>query len=102
MRDRKNWLADLEISDAGANRVDDARHLSAGRERKRRLDLILALDLQNVEEVQTRCLIADSHLAGTRLGNRDIFQRHRLRLAPSVYAPGFHGRSVRPPNLWLS
>src|SRR5579862_609214 len=92
-------IAGLEISNAFADRIHYAGRFGAGDKRKRRLDLVFALDLQNIEEIEGAGFVLDSDFSG--LGRRlvDIVQHHRLRLAPSVYAPGFHklGPSVAAP-----
>jgi hypothetical protein len=94
MRDGKHAVPYRKFGGVRSYCIHDARHFCAGREWKRRLDLILALDLQNVEEIQAGGMIADAHFARSRRGQGDIFQGHCLRFAPGMYAPGFHGRQV--------
>ena len=84
----------LELRDIGPDRVDDPRHFRAGRKRKRRLDLIFSLHLQDVEKIQGGRVVANPHLSRAGLGQCDVFKRHALRLTPGMYAPGFHGRTV--------
>ena len=51
----------------GAHRVHNAGDFSAGSERKRRPDLVFALNLQNVEKVKGCGAVADAHLGRTGL-----------------------------------
>ena len=48
--ERHHPIARLHARDAVADRLDDARQLAAGRERQRRLELVLVLDDQDVRE----------------------------------------------------
>jgi hypothetical protein len=84
-------IADAERRHPFAHRVDHARDLSSRREGKRRFHLILALHLQNVEEIQRGRLRCDAHLVPAgRFGRRRLFEPHGLGLAPIVYSPGSH------------
>src|SRR5258706_1943949 len=94
MRDGQHAIAHRELTDALSNCVHDARHLRAWRERKRRLDLILALHLQDAEEIQAGRAIANTQLIWCGLRCRDVVERHRLWLAPTVNSPSFHGLQV--------
>jgi hypothetical protein len=61
-------LADSEAGSAGAQRLDDARHLGGGREWQFGLELILAAGDESVEKVEGRDLDPHQRLAGA--GNR--------------------------------
>jgi hypothetical protein len=55
----------------GAHRVHNAGDFGAGSERKRRPDLVFALNLQNVEKVKRRRAVADAHLGSDRARERE-------------------------------
>ena len=88
-------VADLQIGDAFADALDHAGDFGGRRERERRLDLILALDHQEVEEIQRRRLDGDHRLAG--IGHRigDIGQHEIVGTAILRAENGFH----RTPDL---
>ena len=70
-------VADLEVGDPCADAFDHARDLRGRRKRERRLDLVLALDHQEVEEIQRGGSDRDHGLAGARdrigqLGQHEI------------------------------
>src|SRR5271166_6015656 len=94
MRDGEYAAPRRELGDACSDGIHDTCDFRAGRKWKWRPDLILALDLQNVEEIQSSSMIANAHLPRSRLRLRDVVERHCLRFAPGMYAPGFHGLQV--------
>ena len=96
LRDRKHAVTDLETGHVRAYCIHNAGHF-VGRINGKEVDLILALDCQNVEEIQPG-MIVDAHFSGARFGFRDIFERHGFRFAPSMHAPGFHGLRVLNSN----
>src|SRR5215469_5780298 len=68
VRHRQHAVARFELGHAGANGVYSTGNFGAWRKRERRLDLILALDLQDVEKIQRCRMIADSDFAWAWLG----------------------------------
>ena len=90
---RHHAVADLQVGDAGADALDHARDFGRRRERKRRLDLVLALDHQDVEEIQRRGLDRDHGLAraGHRIGH--IGQHEIVGSAILRAENGFHGHT---------
>ena len=83
-------IADLEIGDARADALDHAGDFSGRRERERRLDLVLALDHQDVEEVQRGRLDRDHGFAGTSHRIRHIGQHEIVGLAVLRAEDGLH------------
>jgi len=61
-------VADFQAGDPGPDALDDSSHFCCRRKRERRLDLVFALNHQDVEEIQRRCLDRNDSL--TWLGNR--------------------------------
>ena len=57
-------VADFQIGDTLAEAFDHARDFGGRRERERRLDLVLALNHQDVEEIQRRGMYSDHRFAG--------------------------------------
>src|SRR5262249_19034135 len=90
VRHRHDAIARLDGSHTVTNRVDDTGDFGSRRERERRLHLILALNLKNVEEIQCRHAIGDADLSRRWLRIWYFFERHRFGLAPGVYSPRFH------------
>ena len=86
-------IADLEISDPRADALDHAGHFRRRREREGRLDLVLALDHQDVEEVQRRRLDRNHGLAGPRHGIGHVGQHEIVGLAILRAEDGFHGHT---------
>ncbi len=62
--ERDDAIARLDVRDARADGVDDAGHLTAGRERRLGAELILAGDDQRVGEVDAAGLDGDDGLPG--------------------------------------
>ena len=75
---------------------DHARDFGGRRERERRLDLILALDHQDVEEIQRRGFDCDDGLARLRDGIRHVGQHQIVGLAKLRAENGFHGHTWFP------
>ena len=69
---RHHAVADLQLGDAGADALDHARDFGRRRKRKRRLDLVFALDHQEVEEIQRRRLDRDHGLVRPRPPDRAL------------------------------
>ena len=90
---RHHAVADLQVGDAGADAFDHAGNLGGRRKRERRLDLVLALDHQDVEEIQRRGL--DRNHGLSRFGHRigDVGQHEIVGLAILRAENGFHGRT---------
>ena len=84
-------IADFQIGHTSTDALDHARNFSGRRERERRLDLVLALDHQDVEEVQRRRLDRDHRFAGTCHGIRHLSQHEIVGLAILRAENGFHG-----------
>ena len=83
---------DPHVGDARPDGLDDARHLAARRERRRRLELVLALDDEKIGEVDAAGAHADEHLTGDRPGIGHLFDRERVDGAVGVTDEGFHRR----------
>ncbi|MGY4448923.1 hypothetical protein ACVWZR_003583 [Bradyrhizobium sp. i1.3.1] len=88
---RNDAIADLQISHAGTDALDHAGDFGGGRERERRLDLVLALNHQDVEEVQRRRLDRDHRFAGTCHRIRHVGKHEIIGLAILRAEDGFHG-----------
>ncbi|MGX1348832.1 hypothetical protein AB7M49_002408 [Bradyrhizobium elkanii] len=86
-------IADLQVSDAGTDAFDHAGNLGGRRERERRLDLVLALDHQDVEEIQRRRLDRDHGFAGTRHRIGHVSQHEIVGLTVLRAEDGFHGHT---------
>ncbi|MEY9900307.1 hypothetical protein ABIA44_004481 [Bradyrhizobium sp. USDA 329] len=84
-------VADFQIGHARADALDHAGDFRSRRERERRLDLVLALNHQDVEEVQRRRLDRDHGFAGTRHRIRHLGQNEIVGLAILRAEDGFHG-----------
>ena len=69
----------------------DAGELAAGRERKRRLGLVLAGDDQRVEEVQPARHHPDQDLARSGDGVGDVREHEVVGRSESLAEDGFHG-----------
>ena len=101
-RDRHHPIAGLAAAHAVADRIDRAGDFGAGDERKGRLDLVLALHLQDVEEIERGRVVANPHLAGPGCRRVDLVQHHRLGLAPRMHLPRLHFKSPPATRTWLS
>ena len=88
---RHHAVADLQVGHARADAFDHARDFGGRRKRERRLDLVLALDHQDVEEIQRRRLDRDHRFAGPgdRIG--DVGQHEIVGAAILRAENGFHG-----------
>ncbi len=84
-------VAGLEVGDPGADALDHARHFRGRRERERRLDLVLALDHQDVEEIQRRRLDRNDGFARSRHRIGHIRQHEIVGLAVLRAENGLHG-----------
>ena len=89
-------FAHLPSRHARANGVDLARNFRARRERKRRLHLVFALNLQDVEKVQRARAIPHTHLARPRLGRIHLRPLHARGLTPFAHQPCPHCTYVKP------
>ena len=94
VRHGRHRIAGEYVLHFGAHRVHDAGHFRARGERKGRPDLILALNLENVEEIERRGVVADAHFLRARLRYRNLVERHLLRFAERVNLPGFHANET--------
>ena len=65
-------VADLQIGDAFADRIDDAGGFTARRKRQRRFELVKVLDDQRVGEIDPGGMDLDAHLALAGLGRRNV------------------------------
>ena len=90
---RHHAVADLQVGHAGADAFDHAGDLGGRRERKRRLDLVLALDHQDVEEIQRRGFDGDDRLSRLGYGIGNVGQHEIVGLAILRAENGFHGRT---------
>ena len=70
-----------------------------GRERQRRLELVLVLDDQHVGEVDARGLDRDHHFAGAGLRRGQILDDERLRRAVLLAEHSFHRIDCHMPTL---
>jgi hypothetical protein len=68
-RERDHLVADPRVLHAFADFLDDAGELAPGRERQRRLELVLVLDDQHVGEIHARRLHRDHDFAGPGRGD---------------------------------
>ena len=87
-------VADLQAAHAGADALDNACDFRGRGEREGRLDLVFALDHQDVEEIQRRRLDRDHGFARTRHGIRHVGQHEVVGLAILRAENGFHGRDL--------
>src|SRR5437899_139688 len=87
-------VAAREGSDAGADALDHAGKLAAGRERKRRLGLILAGDDEGVEEVQSDRDDLGDDLARCWRGVGNVAEHEVVGGAEALAENGFHGRTA--------
>jgi hypothetical protein len=87
-------VADLQVAHAGTDALDDACDFRGRREREGRLDLVFALDHQDVEEIQRRRLDRDHGLARARHGIGHVSQHEVVGLAILQAENGFHGRDL--------
>jgi hypothetical protein len=90
---RHHAVADLQVGHAGADAFDHAGDFGGRRKRKRRLDLVLALDHQDVEEIQRRGFDRNHGLPGSATGIGDVGQHEIVGLAILRAENGFHGRT---------
>ena len=90
---RHHAIADLQAGDAGADAFNHAGDFGRRRKRKRRLDLVLALDHQQVEEIQRRGFDRDHGLAGLGHGIGHIGQHEIVGAAILRAENGFHGHT---------
>ena len=90
---RHHAVADLQVGDASADAFDHARDFRRRRKRKRRLDLVFALDHQQVEEIQRRRLDRDHGLAGSGHGIGHLGQHEIVGAAILRAENGFHGHT---------
>src|SRR5262249_1182368 len=86
-------IAHLQVGHAGADALDDSCDFRSRRKREGRLDLVLALDHQDVEEIQRRCLDRNDSLARPRHRIGHIRQHEIGGLAVLRAEDGFHGRT---------
>jgi len=86
-------VAWLQVGDAGADALDDARDFRRRRKRERRFDLIFALDHQQVEKVQRRRFDRDHGLTGFGDGVRYVGQHEVVGAAILRTKDGFHGHT---------
>ena len=84
-------IADLQVPDAFADRLDDAGVLGARDEGQWRLHLVLVLHDQDVGEVQARGLDRDAHFAGLRLGRGQFLPDQGIDADGVLAQPGMHG-----------
>ena len=73
-----NLVARGDMLHALAHGFDNTRHLAADRKRELRLGLVLALNLQDVEEIQSGRAVVDQHLTLARRRSRHIAEHHFL------------------------
>ena len=90
---RHHAVADLQAGHAGADAFDHAGNFRCRRKRKRRLDLIFALDHQQVEEIQRRGFDRYHGLAGPGHGIGHIGQHEIVGAAILRAENGFHGHT---------
>jgi len=90
---RHHAVARLEVGDAGADAFDHARHFRCRRKREGRLDLVLALDHQDVEEIQRRGLDRDHGLAGPATGSGTSVSTRSSGPQYCEQKNGFHGHT---------
>ena len=86
-------IADLKVGDASADALDHAGDFRRRRERERRLDLVFALDHQEVEEVQRRGFDPDHGFSRSSHGIRHVRQHEIVGLAILRAENGFHGHT---------
>jgi len=86
----RNALPGLEVRHAFANRRDDPRVFRTRNERRRRLELVLVLDDQDVGEVQARGLDLDEHFTRLGLRRRQFLPLDRIEAGGVFAQPGMH------------
>ena len=91
-------VADLDVGDPLADRLDDAGDLAARRERPRRLELVLILDNQHVGEVHPHRLDRHNGEAGLGLRARHVLQHQGVRAAHGLAQQRLH---IRLPVVFL-
>ncbi len=89
----RHAIPDFQIGHTRADTLDDAGDFGGRGERKWRLDLVLALDHQDIEEIQRRGLDRNDGLAGfgDRIGH--VGQHEIVGLAILRAENGFHGHT---------
>ena len=86
-------VADLQAGHAVTDAFNHAGDFGGGRKRKRRLDLVLALNHQQVEEIQRRGFDRYHGLAGPGHGIGYIGQHEVVGAAILRAENGFHGHT---------
>ena len=90
---RHHAIPHLKIRYACADAFDHARDFRRRRERERRLDLVLALDHQEVEEIQRRRFDRDHRLTRFGDGIGHVGEHEIVGLAILRAENGFHGHT---------
>ena len=86
-------LADLEVGDAFAHRLDTASVFGTRHKGQGRLHLVLVLHDQQVGEVQTGGLDGDAHLSGARHRRGQLFPGQGVDTDRVFTEPGMHNFS---------
>jgi hypothetical protein len=90
IHERQHLVARRILLDAFAHSLHNAGDVAPGSKRKLGLELIQVANDQGVGEVHAARLHLDEHLAGPRLGRRDVAQFEVFRRAVLHAHQGFH------------
>src|SRR5580698_10798875 len=83
-------VADFQVGDAGAERLNDPRALAT--ERLRQIALVESAAQLRIEKIYAGGFHLDQHLASARLRQRQLVEPHRFDAAVFVHSDGFdHG-----------